>query len=182
VRPYKSWRPIEQATMAYGQGISVSLLQLAHAYLIFARNGDLIPLSFQKVTDMPIGTRVVSEKTAREMRKMLETVVSPTGTAPQAQVPGYRVGGKTGTAYKVEGGKYVHKYIASFCGMAPMSDPRIIVAVMLDEPTANGHFGGTVAGPVFASVTANALRALNVAPDSTVTNIVIPKEDAGEEL
>ncbi|RXZ36370.1 penicillin-binding protein 2 [Oxalobacteraceae bacterium CAVE-383] len=182
VRPYKSWRPIEQATMAYGQGISVSLLQLAHAYLIFARNGDLIPLSFQKVTDQPIGTRVISEKTAQEMRQMLETVVSPTGTAPQAQVPGYRVGGKTGTAYKVEAGKYVHKYIASFCGIAPMSDPRIIVAVMLDEPTANGHFGGTVAGPVFASVTANALRALNVAPDSTVTNIVIPKEDAGEEL
>jgi cell division protein FtsI (penicillin-binding protein 3) len=182
VRPYKSWRPIEQATMAYGQGISVSLLQLAHAYLIFARNGDLIPLSFQKVTDQPIGTRIISEKTAQEMRTMLETVVSPTGTAPQAQVPGYRVGGKTGTAYKVEAGKYVHKYIASFCGIAPMSDPRIIVAVMLDEPTANGHFGGTVAGPVFASVTANALRALNVAPDSTVTNIVIPKEDVGEEL
>jgi cell division protein FtsI (penicillin-binding protein 3) len=182
VRPYKSWRPIEQATMAYGQGISVSLLQLAHAYLIFARNGDLIPLSFQKVTDMPIGTRVVSEKTAQEMRQMLETVVSPTGTAPQAQVPGYRVGGKTGTAYKVEAGKYVHKYVASFCGIAPMSDPRIIVAVMLDEPTVGGHFGGTVAGPVFASVTANALRALNVAPDSTVTNIVIPKEDVGEEL
>ena len=182
VRPYKSWRPIEQATMAYGQGISVSLLQLAHAYLIFARNGDLIPLSFQKVTDQPIGTRVISEKTAQELRTMLETVVSPTGTAPQAQVPGYRVGGKTGTAYKVEGGKYVHKYVASFCGIAPMSDPRIIVAVMIDEPTANGHFGGTVAGPVFAAVTANALRALNVPPDSNVTNIVIPKEDVGEEL
>lgn len=182
VRPYKSWRPIEQATMAYGQGISVSLLQLAHAYLIFARNGDLIPLSFQKVNDQPIGTRVISEKTAQELRTMLETVVSPTGTAPQAQVPGYRVGGKTGTAYKVEGGKYVHKYVASFCGIAPMSDPLIIVAVMIDEPTVNGHFGGTVAGPVFASVTANALRALNVPPDSNVTNIVIRTEDVGEEL
>ena len=181
VRPYKSWRPIEQATMAYGQGISVSLLQLAHAYMIYARNGDLIPLSFQKVTDLPIGRRIVSDKTAQEMRQMLETVVSPTGTAPQAQVPGYRVGGKTGTAYKVENGKYVHKYVASFCGIAPMSDPRIIVAVMVDEPTVAGHFGGTVAGPVFAAVTANVLRAMNVAPDSSVTNIVVPK-DAEEEL
>jgi cell division protein FtsI (penicillin-binding protein 3) len=182
VRPYKSWRPIEQATMGYGQGISVSLLQLAHAYTIFARNGDLIPLSFQKVTELPVGTRVVSPETAQEMRTMLETVVSPTGTAPRAQVPGYRVGGKTGTAYKVEGGKYVHKYVASFCGIAPMSNPRIIVAVMLDEPTVGGHFGGSVAGPVFSAVTANALRAMNVAPDSSVTNIVIPKDAVEEDL
>ncbi|MDB5775910.1 MAG: cell division protein [Herbaspirillum sp.] len=180
VRPYKAWRPIEQATMSYGHGISVSLLQLAHAYLIFARNGDLIPLSFEKVTDQPIGRRIISEKTAQQMRQMLETVVSPTGTAPQAQVPGYRVGGKTGTAYKIENGKYVHKYVASFIGIAPMSNPRIIVAAMIDEPTTGGHFGGTVAGPVFASVAANALRALDVAPDSSVTKIVIPK-DAEEE-
>jgi cell division protein FtsI (penicillin-binding protein 3) len=180
VRPYKAWRPIEQATMGYGQGISVSLLQLAHAYMIWARNGDIIPLSFQKVTDLPIGTSVISPKTAQEMRVMLESVVSPTGTAPLAQVAGYRVGGKTGTAYKVEAGKYVHKYVASFCGIAPMSDPRIIVAVMVDEPTGPNHFGGAVAGPVFASVTANALRALNVAPDSAVTNIVIPKDAVKE--
>jgi cell division protein FtsI (penicillin-binding protein 3) len=182
VRPYKAWRPIEQATMSYGHGISVSLLQLAHAYTIFARNGDLIPLSFQKVTDLPIGRRVISEKTAQEMRQMLETVVSPTGTAPQAQVPGYRVGGKTGTAYKIVDGKYVHKYVASFSGIAPMSDPRIIVAVMIDEPTVGGHFGGVVAAPVFAAVTASALRAMNVAPDSTVTDIVIPKDSAEEAL
>jgi cell division protein FtsI (penicillin-binding protein 3) len=182
VRPYKAWRPIEQATMSYGHGISVSLLQLAHAYTIFARNGDLIPLSFQKVTDLPIGRRVISEKTAQEMRQMLETVVSPTGTAPQAQVPGYRVGGKTGTAYKIVDGKYVHKYVASFSGIAPMSDPRIIVAVMIDEPTVGGHFGGVVAAPVFAAVTASALRAMNVAPDSAVTDIVIPKDSAEEAL
>jgi len=106
VRPYKSWRPIEQATMSYGQGISVSLIQLARAYMIFARDGDEIPLSFQKVDEPPVGQRVISEKTAREMRAMLETVASPTGTAPKAQVPGYRVGGKTGTAYKVVGGVY----------------------------------------------------------------------------
>ena len=182
VRPYKSWRPIEQATMSYGHGISISLLQLAHAYTIFARNGDLIPLSFQKVGDLPIGRRVISEKTATQMRQMLETVVSPTGTAPQAQVPGYRVGGKTGTAYKIVDGKYVRKYVSSFIGIAPMSDPRIIVAVMIDEPSAAGHFGGVVAAPVFVQVTANALRALNVAPDSTVTNIIIPKDSYEEVL
>ncbi|MCW5296752.1 penicillin-binding protein 2 [Herbaspirillum lusitanum] len=182
VRPYKAWRPIEQATMSYGHGISVSLIQLAHAYTIFARNGDLIPLSFTKVNDSPIGQRVISENTALQMRRMLETVVAPGGTAPQAQVPGYRVGGKTGTAYKIEGGKYVKKYVSSFVGIAPMSDPRLIIAVMLDEPSAGSHFGGTVAGPVFANVTANALRALNVAPDSSVTNIIIPKDALEESM
>jgi len=182
VRPYKAWRPIEQATMSYGHGISVSLIQLAHAYTIFARNGDLIPLSFTKVNDSPIGQRVISENTALQMRRMLETVVAPGGTAPQAQVPGYRVGGKTGTAYKIEGGKYVKKYVSSFVGIAPMSDPRLIIAVMLDEPSAGNHYGGTVAGPVFASVTANALRALNVAPDSSVTNIIIPKDALEESM
>jgi cell division protein FtsI (penicillin-binding protein 3) len=182
VRPYKSWRPIEQATMSYGHGISVSLIQLAHAYLIFARNGDMIPLSFQKVNDLPIGQRIISEKTAVQMRAMLETVVSPEGTAPQAQVPGYRVGGKTGTAYKIENGKYVKKYVASFVGVAPMSDPHIIVAVMIDEPNNGAHYGGTVAGPVFANVTANALRALNVPPDSSVTNIIIPKDAVEESM
>ncbi|MFL9924751.1 penicillin-binding protein 2 [Herbaspirillum lusitanum] len=182
VRPYKSWRPIEQATMSYGHGISVSLIQLAHAYLIFARNGDIIPLSFQKVNDSPIGHRVISENTALQMRRMLETVVAPGGTAPQAQVPGYRVGGKTGTAYKIEGGKYVRKYVASFTGIAPMSDPRLIIAVMIDEPSNGQHYGGPVAGPVFANVAANALRALNVPPDSSVTNIIIPKDALEESM
>lgn len=181
VRPYKSWRPIEQATMSYGHGISVSLIQLAHAYLIFARNGDIIPLSFTKVTDSPIGQRVIAADTALQMRRMLETVVAPGGTAPQAQVPGYRVGGKTGTAYKIEGGKYVRKYVASFSGIAPMSDPRLIISVMIDEPQGQ-HYGGPVAGPVFANVAANALRALNVPPDSSVTNIIIPKEPLEESM
>ncbi|NQE50466.1 cell division protein [Herbaspirillum rubrisubalbicans] len=181
VRPYKSWRPIEQATMSYGHGISVSLIQLAHAYLIFARNGDIIPLSFTKVTDSPIGQRVISADTALQMRRMLETVVAPGGTAPQAQVPGYRVGGKTGTAYKIENGKYVRKYVASFSGIAPMSDPRLIISVMIDEPQGQ-HYGGPVAGPVFANVAANALRALNVPPDSSVTNIIIPKEPLEESM
>ena len=182
VRSFKSWRPIEQATMSYGHGISVSLIQLARSYTIFTGNGSLIPLSFSKVAEPPVGQHVISEKTAAQMRAMLETVVSPEGTAPKAQVPGYRVGGKTGTALKVVGGKYVNKYVASFVGIAPMSNPRIIIAVMIDEPTAYGHFGGDVAAPVFAAVTASTLRAMNVAPDSSVTNIVIPDNPLQESL
>ena len=182
VRSFKSWRPIEQATMSYGHGISVSLIQLARAYMIFARNGDLIPLSFTKLSEPPAGKRVISEKTAGQIRAMLETVVSPEGTAPRAQVPGYRVGGKTGTALKVVGGKYVNKYVASFVGIAPMSNPRIIVAVMVDEPVIGGHFGGEIAAPVFAAVTASTLRAMNVAPDSSVTNIVMPVNPVQESL
>ena len=181
VRPYKSWRPIEQATMSYGHGISVSLIQLARAYTIFARDGDLIPLSFLKLDQAPVGQRIISQKTARDLRAMLETVVSPEGTAPKAQVPGYRVGGKTGTAYKIVGGKYVRNYVASFVGFAPASDPRIIVAVMVDEPT-GGHYGGEVAAPVFAAVTASALRAMNVAPDSSVTDIIIPADAVQESM
>jgi cell division protein FtsI (penicillin-binding protein 3) len=173
VRPFKSWRPIEQATMSYGHGISVSLLQLAHAYTIFARDGDLIPLSFQKLSAPPVGQRVITEKTAREMRAMLETATGPEGTAPKAQVPGYRVAGKTGTAYKIAGGRYVSKYVSSFVGFAPASDPRIIIAVMVDEPS-GAHYGGEVAAPVFSAIAGSALRAMNVGPDSTVTSIIVP--------
>lgn len=182
VRPWNSWRPIEQATMSYGHGISLSLIQLARLYTIFADKGNLMPLSFTKLDKPPVGTPVISAETAAEMRPMLESVVSPHGTAPFAQVPGYRVGGKTGTAYKIENGKYVRKYIADFVGIAPMSNPRIIIAVMLDEPTVGGHWGGRVAGPVFSAVAANALRALNVPPDSNVTDIVIPKNVVEESF
>ncbi len=183
VRPYKSWRPIEQATMSYGHGISVSLIQLARSYMVFARDGDIIPLSFQKVTEYPVGQPILSAQTARQMRTMLESVVTPEGTAPKAQIPGYRVGGKTGTAYKVVGGRYDKgRYIGSFVGMAPMSNPRIIVAVMIDEPGGLLHFGGDVAAPTFGALAANALRALNVAPDSSVTNIIIPTDTSQDSL
>lgn len=182
VRPFKSWRPIEQATMSYGHGISVSLIQMAQSYMIFARDGDMIPLTFLKATDRPISRRVISEKTARDVRAMMETVVSPAGTAPRAQIPGYRVAGKTGTAHKLAGGQYVNKYVASFVGFAPVSHPRLIVAVMVDEPTNGSHYGGDVAAPVFASVTANALRALNVPPDSQVTDIIIPTDGVKESM
>ena len=183
VRPYKSWRPIEQANMSFGQGISVSLIQLARAYTVYARNGDIIPLSFQKVNEAPHGTQVVSAKTAAEMREMLEMVTQPGGSAVKAQVPGYRVGGKTGTAQKVVGGRYSHtKYIGNFVGMAPMSDPRFIIAVMIDEPGGPVHVGGDVAGPVFSALAAQALRAKNIAPDSDLTHIIIPESAAQENM
>ena len=169
LRPWKSWRPIEQATMSYGHGISVSLMQMAHAYTVFARDGDIIPLTLTKLDQgLPMPKPVFSEQTAREMRTMLEMAVQPGGTAPKAQIPGYRVAGKTGTAYKIEGGQYAKKYVASFVGFAPASDPRLIVAIMIDEPGGQQHYGGDVAGPIFANVMSGALRTLGVPPDQPV--------------
>ena len=169
LRPWKSWRPIEQATMSYGHGLSVSLMQLARAYTIFAREGDIIPLTLTKSDGTPARTTpVFSQQTAREVRAMLEMATQAGGTAPKAQIPGYRVGGKTGTAYKIEGGQYVRKYVASFVGFAPVSDPRLVVAVMIDEPSAGAHYGGDVAGPVFSRVMGGALRTLGVVPDAPV--------------
>ncbi|KXB29346.1 cell division protein [Dechloromonas denitrificans] len=169
LRPWKNWRPIEQATMSYGHGIAVSLVQLARAYTVFARDGELMPLSLTKVDDGPVrGTRVFSPQTMREVRAMLEMAVQPGGTAPKARVPGYRVGGKTGTAYKIEGGVYARKYIASFVGLAPISEPRLVVAVMIDEPTGGAHYGGDVAGPAFSQIMGGALRTLGVPPDGAL--------------
>ena len=179
LRPWKSWRPIEQATMSYGHGISVSLIQLARAYTVFAREGDMIPLTLTRADDNPVGTTpVFSQQTAREVRAMLEMAVQPGGTAPKAQIPGYRVAGKTGTAYKLEGGQYARKYVASFVGFAPVSDPRLIVAVMIDEPGGAQHYGGDVAGPVFAGVMGGALRTLGVPPDRAVQ---VAQTPAGKE-
>jgi cell division protein FtsI (penicillin-binding protein 3) len=181
VRPYKSWPIVAKANMSFGQGISMSLLQLAHAWLIFARDGDVIPLSFQKVTDKPVGQRIISPKAAAQMRTMVESVVSPQGTASQAQVAGYRVGGKTGTAQKVVNGRYSQThYVGNFVGIAPMSNPRFVIAVMIDDPSGPFHTGGAVAAPTFAALAANALRAANVPPDSTVTDIIIPEHPLEE--
>lgn len=153
--------------MSYGHGISVSLMQLARAYTVFAREGDLIPLTLTRADNVPVqSVPVFSQQTAREMRAMLEMAVQTGGTAPKAQVPGYRVAGKTGTAYKLEGGQYAKKYVASFVGFAPVSAPRLVVAVMIDEPSSGQHYGGDVAGPVFAAITGGALRTLGVAPDA----------------
>jgi cell division protein FtsI (penicillin-binding protein 3) len=174
LRPWKNWKPIEQATMSYGHGISVSLIQLARAYSVFARDGDLVPASLLRM-EQPVvhGAPVFSAQTAREVRAMLELVVGPGGTAPKAAVPGYRVGGKTGTAHKLEAGVYANKYIASFVGIAPISDPRLVVAVMIDEPGGAAYYGGQIAGPVFSSVMAGALRTLGVAPDAVVQHAAV---------
>ena len=167
LRPWKNWRPIEQVTMSYGHGIAVSLIQLARAYTVFARDGELIPLSLTMVEDPVVhGKRVFSPETMSQLRTMLEMAVQPGGTAPKARVPGYRVGGKTGTAYKIENGVYARKYIASFVGLAPLSDPRLVVAVMIDEPSGGAHFGGDVAGPAFSQIAGGALRTLGITPDA----------------
>ena len=165
LRPAKTWRPIEQATISYGHGVSVTLVQLARAYSVFANDGLLMPLTLLKADTSAVPVRVMSAETARAMRKMLEMAVGPEGTAPLARIPAYRVAGKTGTAYKIRNGQYVKEYVASFVGFAPASDPRIVVAVMIDEP-AGQHYGGQVAAPVFAAITASALRTLQVTPDA----------------
>ncbi|MCC2954104.1 penicillin-binding protein 2 [Massilia sp. IC2-477] len=183
VRPWKSWKPIEYANMAFGHGLSVSLLQMARSYMIFARNGDIIPLSFLKVDEKPVGQQVISPKTAAQVRTMLESVVSPEGTASKAQVPGYRVGGKTGTAEKIVNGRYSRTdNIGYFVGIAPMSKPRFVIAVMIDNPRGALRTGGSVAAPTAADLAANALRAANVPPDSSITDIIIPDEPVEESL
>jgi cell division protein FtsI (penicillin-binding protein 3) len=173
LRPAKSWRPIEQATISYGHGVSVTLMQLARAYTAFARDGDVAPLTLLKQDAQPAGVRVMSHETAMAMRRMLEMAVGPDGTAPGARIAGYRVAGKTGTAYKLKNGQYVREYVASFVGFAPVSDPRIVVAVMIDEPSGE-HYGGIVAAPVFAQITAGALRTLQVAPDGPMEPSTAP--------
>ncbi len=180
LRAAKSWRPVEQATMAYGHGISVSLIQLARAYPVFARDGELVPLTLVR-TAMPVaGRQVFSAEVARAVREMLEAAVQPGGTAPRARIMGWRVAGKTGTAHKQEGGAYAaHKYVSSFVGFAPVSAPRLVIAVMLDEPAAGRHYGGQVAAPVFAQVMQGALRLLGAPHDAPLVPVALPGE--GEE-
>ena len=181
LRDAKTWKPIEQATMSYGHGISVNLLQLARAYTIFAGDGELLPVSLLKLNQPAIGHQVFSKKTVGELRAMLESVVLPGGTAPLAQVAGYRVAGKTGTAHKLEGGRYVNRYVASFVGMAPVSAPRLIIAVMIDEPGGKEYYGGQVAAPVFSRVMGEALHMLNVPNDAPLDNVIPPPAEIIKE-
>jgi cell division protein FtsI (penicillin-binding protein 3) len=198
MRPYKKWKPIEHATISYGHGISVSLLQMARAYTIFAGNGELLSAGIFKAPEdsrarpMQVSMRpsgegavrgvpVIKPETAAALRKMLEMAAGPKGTAPMAQVPGYRVGGKTGTTTKLENGRYVKKYVASFVGMAPMSDPRIIVAVMIDEPSAGKYYGGQIAAPIFSRIAGDALQTLSVAPDAPFETKIPPLVAMGKE-
>lgn len=225
LRPYKSWRRIEQVTMSYGYGLSASLFQLAQAYTVFARDGEFIPVSLirrdtgerpRQTADadatrpvlafktafrpeaasshsavapapgaepVPVhGTRVMSVETAQAVRQMLHLVTGPGGTAPQAQAQGYTVGGKTGTAHKVEGKGYAgNKYRSWFVGIAPISKPRIVVAVMVDEPSDGVYFGGLVAGPVFSQVVQQTLNRLGVLPDLEVQSQIMTSEPAEVE-
>jgi cell division protein FtsI (penicillin-binding protein 3) len=185
LKPYKNWRPVEQATMAYGYGLSASLLQMARAYTVLARDGDVIPVTMlrHEAGDAPVaGLRVFSPATSRELRKMLQMAAGPGGTGPKAQTIGYSVGGKSGTAHKQEGKGYAsNKYRAWFVGMAPISAPRIIVAVMVDEPSNGLYFGGDVAAPVFSEVVQQTLRMMNVAPDIDVKAQISAKPAVAEQ-
>lgn len=174
LRPYNDWRVVDQATMSYGHGISASLMQLARAYTLFTTGGELLPVSLLKRNSSVMGQKVISKETALAMSDMLEMVVQPGGTAPLAQVNGYRVAGKTGTAHKyIEGKGYAKdRYIASFVGYAPATNPRLIIAVMLDEPSAGQYYGGLVAAPIFSKVMSGSLRMLNVPQDAPVNNVV----------
>jgi cell division protein FtsI (penicillin-binding protein 3) len=167
LRPFDTWRPIEKATMAYGHGLSVSLLQLARAYSAFANEGVMPSLTTLKREGTAAGTRVMSAVTARQVLTMLEMVTQNGGTAPTARVAGFRVGGKTGTAHKLVDGRYApDRYVSSFVGLAPMSDPRLVVAVMIDEPNGKEYYGGLVAAPVFSRIMAGALRFMALPPDA----------------
>ena len=192
LRPYKTWRPIEQATMSFGYGLSASLYQLARAYTVFAHDGELIPVSIVKkplepgvdgAASQPVaGVRVLSPKTAQAVREMLHMVTMEGGTAPKAQPMGYTVGGKTGTAYKQEGKGYSQKkYRAWFVGLAPAMNPRIVVAVMVDEPSNGKYYGGDVAAPVFAEVVQQTLRTLGVQPDMEVRPQITARAVRGED-
>lgn len=185
LRPYKSWRPVEQATMSYGYGLSASLFQIAHSYTVFAHGGEFIPLTLLErdpTLGPPAGQRVISPKTAAAVRNMLALVVGPGGTSPEAQAMGYSVGGKSGTAYKQEGKGYdTKKYRSWFVGLAPISNPRLIVAVMVDEPTGGKYFGGLVAGPVFSQVVQQTLRTLGVPPDLEVKSQIVANDIPAEE-
>ena len=181
VHPFKKWMPTDQARIAFGYGISASLFQVARAYTVFARDGELVPLTIERSPNFKMGTRVLSAKTAIEMRAMLETVTEPGGTAIKAQAEGFRVGGKTGTAHKLVGKGYGNKYRAYFAGLAPISAPRIVVAVMIDEPTNGSHYGGDVAAPVFSTIVSETLNTLNVLPDNKVKQMVL-QDKSPEEI
>ncbi|OXR49030.1 MULTISPECIES: penicillin-binding protein 2 [unclassified Pusillimonas] len=181
LRPWERWRPIERATMSYGYGLSVSLLQIAHAYSAFARNGDMVSMTLlRRQGKQPTSVQVFTPETAKSVRAMLEAAAGPDG-AKLAQVQGYRVAGKSGTARKIVNGKYSTKqYRSSFVGFAPVSNPRIVVAISIDEPQSGVYYGGRVAAPVFANVVASNLRRMGVQPDAPIDSLVAvgPKEGA----
>lgn len=165
---FSEWSAFEQATLSFGYGLSVTPLQLARAYAVMANDGVSLPVTLLKRAqgEIPKGERVMRGSVARTVVKMLEAVVARDGTAPLAAVPGYRVAGKTGTAKKsIAGGYADDKYLSLFVGIAPASDPRLVMAVMINEPGGEDYYGGKVAAPVFSKVMGDALRILNIPPD-----------------
>ncbi len=181
LRPYKTWRPIEQATMSYGYGLSASLFQMARSYTIFSNGGQIIPVTMLKSSEPAVGVAVLSARTAGQVRKMLQMAAGPGGTGQKAQTIGYSVGGKSGTAYKQIGKGYGsvgnRKYRGWFVGMAPIEKPRVIVAVMIDEPSAGQYYGGAVAAPVFSEVVQQTLRMMGVQPDMAVKPEIVAKAE-----
>jgi cell division protein FtsI (penicillin-binding protein 3) len=178
LKAYKTWKPIEQATMSYGYGLSTSLFQLAHAYSVFGRDGELVPVTMLKSTQLTGGVRVMEAGHASAVRNMLHMVTGPGGTAPKAQTMGYSVGGKTGTAHKVEGRGYADKkYRGFFVGLAPIDQPRIVVAVMIDEPSNGKYYGGDVAAPVFSETVQQTLRLLGIQPDMNVKPQIVAQSE-----
>src|SRR5258708_18111203 len=168
--------------MACGHGSSVSLMQVARAYTVFARDGELVPLTLVKTGTVASGEKVLSTETARAVRAMLELAVQNGGTGPRARIMGWRVAGKTGTAHKQENGGYAaDKYLSSFVGLAPASAPRLVLAVMLDEPSAGQYYRGRVAPPVFAPGLQGALRMLGVPHDAPLEPIELPGEEEARE-
>ncbi len=167
LNPYNNWSEVEQATMSFGYGISTTALQLAQAYMPFATDGMMLPVSFLKVTEPVAASRVFSAGVARQVRTMLESVVQKGGTGNRAFIEGYRVAGKTGTVHKtIVGGYSEDRYLSLFAGMAPASNPRLIAVVIIDEPKGDQYYGGLVAAPVFSNVMAGALRLLDIPPDN----------------
>ena len=173
LRPWKSWRPIEQATMSYGYGLSASLFQLAHAYTVFANDGRLLPVTLVRRDDkspQPQAINLMSPQTAATMRHMLQLAAGEGGTAPKARVEGFTVGGKTGTARKQVGNGYAEgKYRAWFVGLSPVAHPRVVVAVMIDEPSNGVFYAGEVAAPVFSAIVQQTLPLLGVSHDLEIT-------------
>ncbi len=173
LRPWERWRPIEKATMAYGYGLSVSLLQIARAYTAFARDGDMVNLTLIKRNNTAATVPVFPPEIARQVRSMLEASAGPDG-ARLANVQGYRIAGKSGTARKIVNGAYSQSlYRSSFVGFAPVSNPSVVVAVTVDEPTAGHYYGGRVAAPVFSEITGRTLRLLGVKPDAPFASEVV---------
>jgi len=181
LRPYKTWRPIEQATMSYGYGLSASLFQMARSYTVFSNGGLIIPVTMLKSSEAAVGVPVFSNRTAGQVRHMLQLAAGPGGTGQRAQTIGYSVGGKSGTAYKQIGKGYGsagnRKYRGWFVGMAPIETPRVIVAVMIDEPGAGQYYGGAVAAPVFSEVVQQTLRMMGVSPDMAVKPQIVAKAE-----